>query len=157
MRHFYKSHGKHCYRRSFQTKCPICNADVLYWECAHGCKVFFEYPPYGRLVKHYCRHHLSVSPKKDRYRIIVKKPLGLLINPYLSCPVCGKLFKNEENLKNHLNQTKKSDLNHKLFIEDQFLFDRSFIERKKAKVDKLKIRVTPKFGEINIKKVKKKE
>ncbi|MFX0057260.1 MAG: hypothetical protein ACFE85_05545 [Candidatus Hodarchaeota archaeon] len=152
MRHFYKSHGKHCYRRSFQSKCPICNTDVLYWECNHGCKVFFEYPPYGKLIKHYCRHHLRVPYQKDRFRIIVKKPKGLLDIITISCPVCGKLFKNEIILKDHLTQMKKNDLDHKAFAENQFLFEK---ERKKnlySGLRKDETQYKPKFGKINIKK-----
>lgn len=155
MRHFYKSHGKHCYLRSFRTVCPTCNTDVLYWECAHGCKVFFEYPPYGKLVRHFCRRHLSSSHKKNRYRIIVKKPIGLLEKEYLSCPICGKLFKTEIILIDHFNQMKKNDLEHKLFSEDNFLFERKVDEKKNTKVEKVKIVDSPKFGEINIKRVKK--
>ena len=78
MRHFYKSHGKHCYLRSFQTSCRKCGADVLYWECTHGSKIFFDYPPYGKLRRHYCRNLDGISHKRKIFPVVVKKPKGLL-------------------------------------------------------------------------------
>jgi len=50
---------------------------------------------------------------------------------------------------------KKNDLEHKLFSEDNFLFERKVDEKKNTKVEKVKIVDSPKFGEINIKRVKK--
>jgi hypothetical protein len=50
---------------------------------------------------------------------------------------------------------KKNDLDHKLFFEDHFLFERNVDKKKKTKVEKVKIVESPKFGEINIKRVKK--
>ena len=145
MRHFYSAHGKHCYLRSFQIKCPKCSADVLYWECQHGCKVFFEYPPYGKLIKHSCRRYMSKS-QKNKYPIIVKKPKKLLEDASPSCPICGKLFKTENDVKKHLKQIKKIDLPHKEFLESKFWFD-NFLEENNQKIStKLK------FGRINIKK-----
>jgi hypothetical protein len=152
MRHFYKSHGKHCYLRSFQSKCPFCNADVLYWECSHGCKVFFEYPPYGKLIKHYCRHHLSQPYQENKYRIIVKKPKGLLNSATISCPICGKLFKDEIILKDHLIQMKKNDYEHKLFSENQLFFEKDKKRWKDSDFGKVETQYKPKFGRINIKK-----
>jgi hypothetical protein len=61
MRNFNKSHGKHCYYRSFQTKCLRCGVEVLYWECRHGCKIFFNYPPYGKLIQHRCRRYTGTQ------------------------------------------------------------------------------------------------
>ncbi|MHA1192196.1 MAG: hypothetical protein ACTSP9_07840 [Promethearchaeota archaeon] len=135
MRHFYKSHGKHCYLRSFKTSCPKCKTDVLYWECTHGSKIFFEYPPYGKL-----------NQRSDRFQVIIKKPIGLLKKARISCPVCGKLFENENYLKDHINQMKKNDDNHKIFLEDQYIFDNSTIEKE--------TKYYPKFGRIIIKKGK---
>ena len=110
MRHYYKTHGKHCYLRSFQSKCPKCSASVLYWECTHGSKVFFEYPPYGKLVRHFCRHRKGAFNVRKIPQIIVKKPKGLLENQSPSCPICGKLFKNINSLEDHLENLKKSDI-----------------------------------------------
>ena len=144
MRHFYKSHGKHCYLRSFQTKCTRCGVDVLYWECNHGCKVFFEYPPYGKLLKHICRRDIYKNRKK-KYTIIVKKPKKLLENASPSCSVCGKLFKTENDVKEHMKQLKKTDDLHKNYNSD-FSFE-NFIQEKNQN-----FRTKLKFGRINIKK-----
>ena len=144
MRPLYSTHGKHCYLRSFQAKCPKCGIDVLYWECNHGCKVFFEYPPYGKLLKHICRRDIYKNRKK-RYTIIVKKPKKLLENASPSCPVCGKLFKTENDVKEHMKQLKKTDDLHKNYNSD-FSFE-NFIQEKNQN-----FRTKLKFGRINIKK-----
>ena len=78
MRHFYRTHGRHCYLRSYQTKCPKCGVDVLYWECTHGSKVFFKYPPYGKLVRHFCRYHSARIERKRKFPVVVKISKGLL-------------------------------------------------------------------------------
>lgn len=132
MRHFSKPHGRHCYLRSFQTKCPKCGMDVLYWECTHGCKIFFDYPPYGKLVKHFCRKNLG-ERETNKYRIIVKKPIILVENVPPSCPVCGKFFKSEKNLKDHLSSLKELDYNHKLFFENKILFTDDYYEHEQTK------------------------
>lgn len=144
MRPLYSTHGKHCYLRSFQTKCPKCGVDVLYWECNHGCKVFFEYPPYGKLLKHICRRDIYKNRKK-KYTIIVKKPKKLLETASPSCPVCGKLFKTENDVKEHMKQLKKTGDLHKNYNSD-FSFE-NFIQEKNQN-----FRTKLKFGRINIKK-----
>lgn len=149
MRHYNTSHGKHCYLRSFQSKCPKCNANILYWECTHGCKVFFEYPPYGKLIRHICRHQEVSFNQKTKYPIIVKKPKGLLEEQSLSCPICGKLFKDANSLDDHMENLKKNDIYHKLFLVDRV----SFEDHKKVNLKKEHL--PPKFGKINIKKQKK--
>ncbi|MHA1491273.1 MAG: hypothetical protein ACTSRI_16685 [Promethearchaeota archaeon] len=145
MRHFYKSHGKHCYLRSFQTKCPKCGTPVLYWECTHGCKIFFEYPPYGKLIKHICRQSIE-KKRKNKYPIIIKKPRNLLEEASPSCPVCGKLFKNETNLKEHLKASRQNDYRHDLFLKGIILIN--------DKRNQIKTQYKPKFGRINVKKRK---
>jgi len=90
MRHFYKTHGKHCYLRSFQTKCPKCGKDVLYWECGHGSKKIFNYPPYRKLIRHFCRQDKTGINNRKRFPVIVKSTKGLLENESPSCPICGK-------------------------------------------------------------------
>ena len=148
MRHNYKSHGKHCFRRSFQTKCRKCGVDVLYWECTHGSKIFFEYPPYGKLVRHYCRKPLG---KKiiNKYPVFVKRPEKLLKDASPSCPACGKLFKNEYDLKEHLKQLKNRDELHEQFLKNDFIFN---IENKRKKSSSSNNYV---FGKMNIKPNKK--
>ena len=146
MRHFYKSHGKHCFLRSFQTSCPSCGADVLYWECHHGSKIFFQYPPYGKLIKHYCRSSQTKSKVKTIHPIIVKIPKRIFEVSIINCPICGKIFKNESNLHDHIEQMKKNDLQHKLFVQNKLSFDEDL--NNKVQVE------FPKFGKINIKKRK---
>ncbi|MFX1574642.1 MAG: hypothetical protein ACFFB0_18040 [Promethearchaeota archaeon] len=154
MRHFYKSHGKHCYLRSFQTKCPRCGIDVLYWECRHGSKVFFNYPPYGKLVRHLCRQKKGVLNIKKQYKIIVKTPQGLLGKESPSCPVCGKLFKSDINLKDHLKNSKNNDDLHKAFLHSELIFEEENREINIKNSDKIKVYNKPKFGRINITKRK---
>ncbi|MBA7695892.1 hypothetical protein ES703_104532 [subsurface metagenome] len=155
MRHYYKTHGKHCYLRSFQSKCPKCNASVLFWECTHGSKVFFEYPPYGKLVRHFCRYHKGAFNVKKKFQIIVKKPKGLLDYQSPSCPVCGKLFKNISSLEDHLEILKKNDIYHKLFFDNKISFEDKFVENIHKNSDQTKLLEQPEFGKINIKKEKK--
>ncbi|MFX0012280.1 MAG: hypothetical protein ACFE9R_18350 [Candidatus Hermodarchaeota archaeon] len=148
MRHYSKSHGRHCYLRSFPTTCRKCGADVLYWECTHGSKLFFEYPPYGKLQRHYCRKVTTGKNGKNQFQKIVKSPRGLLVDPFLSCPVCGRLFKNKSSLEDHIKEVKKYDSNHNLFFKDKFFFNYEGSSGNKKSV------VAPKFGRINIKKSK---
>ena len=35
-------HGEWCGTKTFPTTCPSCSADVFYFSCAHGSKVFFD-------------------------------------------------------------------------------------------------------------------
>ncbi len=151
MRHFYKSHGKHCYLRSFQTSCRKCGVDVLFWECTHGSKIFFEYPPYGKLQRHYCRSLGGILDKRKIFPVVVKKTKGFLEKPYFSCPVCGKLFRKEIYLKDHLNELKKNDSEHKLFFQNKIIFKNN----KKLKSEKNKFQDKPRFGRINIRASKK--
>jgi hypothetical protein len=150
MRHFSTAHGSHCYLRSFKTKCPNCGADVLYWECTHGCKVFFEYPPYGKLIKHICKKRRHKNVKKE-YKNIVKTPKGLLENSNVYCPACGKAFDNEASLHNHIQEKKKFDYYHKILISSI-----NNDEAKKTKLEETKDQqkedqYKPKFGKINFK------
>ncbi|MHA1438334.1 MAG: hypothetical protein ACTSPD_12225 [Promethearchaeota archaeon] len=150
MKSLIKSHGKHCRLKSFPTHCPKCNANVLYWECSHGSKIFFNYPIYGKLIKHKCMVSNN-NYRTIKYRTIIKKPLYLINNnPSRSCPACGKLFKTEKDLQVHLKQLDKIDFLHiryrenKISSRDKELNDN--IENKQKKQD------IPKFGRINIKK-----
>ena len=151
MRHYYKSHGKHCYLRSFQTSCKKCGANVLYWECTHGSKIFFEYPPYGKLQRHFCRKDRGLSNKRKEFPIVVKPPKGLLENPYFNCPVCGKIFKKDTSLQDHFKELNKDDLEHYLFSNNKLVFNNKFNNKNKLDSDSNKFRYKPKFGRINIK------
>jgi len=144
MRHNYKSHGRHCYLRSFKTNCKKCGKEVLYWECTHGSKLFFNYPPYGKLIRHNCRG-IEYKNKKKSYQVIVKTPNKNLINPSPSCPVCGKLFKYEEEILDHLKELKKNDDLHKHFFSSENKFQIEVLKKKKHSTTR------PKFGRITIK------
>ena len=84
--------------------------------------------------------------QKNNYPIIVKKPKKLLEDASPSCPICGKLFKTENDVKKHLKEIKKIDLTHKEFFESNFWFDNFLEENNQNLSTKLK------FGRINIKK-----
>lgn len=109
-------HGSHCRKRSFPTKCPKCKASVLFWECFHGVKVFFEYPIYGKPIKHLCTH---IGRSKKRNQIVItraehaQKELNLVS---YQCPVCNKIFSTENSLSIHINQLKKQDDSHAKFF-----------------------------------------
>ncbi|MFX0181421.1 MAG: hypothetical protein ACFE78_14660 [Candidatus Hodarchaeota archaeon] len=152
MRHYSRSHGKHCYLRSFQTTCRKCGKDVLYWECSHGSKVFFQYPPYGKLIRHYCRPSSKGSSQNKKFQVIVKTPNYILDNLFLNCPICGKPFKDLKNLKDHLKQMKKNDGQHGLFFKNTLKFEGEFMSSKNKKIKQVNSKYKPKFGEINIKK-----
>lgn len=142
MRQKYRTHGKHCYLRSFPTECPRCGEKVLYWECRHGSKVFFKYPPYGKLIRHRCKK--IKGKQKKNYPVIVKTPKGLLGEEFPSCPACGKVFKNASDLENHIDNLQKIDPLHKSYANSKIVF-------RKPK-DKREDPYMPKFGSINIKK-----
>ncbi len=151
MRHFYKSHGKHCYLRSFQTVCKKCSADVLYWECTHGSKIFFEYPPYGKLIRHKCRKDRGLLKGKKKFPIVVKTPKGLLGEPYYSCAVCGKKFRDKGSLKDHFNAQRKNDIEHKMFSSSKLTFQNINSSMNNSYTNRSTVQHKPKFGRINIK------
>ncbi|MHA1196005.1 MAG: hypothetical protein ACTSRH_06075 [Promethearchaeota archaeon] len=152
MRHYYKSHGSHCFLRAFLTQCPRCGKDVLYWECTHGSKVFFEYPPYGKLIKHYCRQSLTRYTKRIKEQVIVRIPEKIFESSNFTCPSCGKLFKREIDLMNHVKSMKKNDVLHESFLKNEITFISNEIHDKKNIFSDL-----PKFGKITIKKKKEEE
>ena len=151
MRHFYKSHGKHCYLRSFQTVCKKCGADVLYWECTHGSKMFFEYPPYGKLIRHKCRKDRGLLRGKKNFPIVVKTPKGLLGKPYYRCVVCGKTFRDESALKDHFKTQRKNDLEHKMCSSNKLTFQNINISMNNSCTNRSTVQDKTKFGRINIK------
>jgi uncharacterized C2H2 Zn-finger protein len=124
---------------------------VLYWECTHGSKIFFEYPPYGKLQRHFCRQTRGRLSKKKEFPVVVKQPKGLLEEPYFSCPVCGKIFKEEKSVQDHLKERKKDDLEHYLFDNDKLNFNDKLNKNNKLGSESDKFRYKPKFGRINIK------
>jgi sarcosine oxidase delta subunit len=142
MHPFPSTHGKHCTLRTFKSECPSCGADILYWECTHGCKVFFEYPPYGKLIKYRCKKNKGKNIRK-KYDIIVKTPKGLLENTSKHCHACGKIFKNQQSLNDHITQMEKCDYFH------QILSAKGAEDQKSGKKENKSYK--PKFGQINVK------
>ena len=65
------------------------------------------------------------------------------------CPVCGKLFENDKHLKDHIDHMKKNDDSHKLFFEDQYIFENNFNSANEKETKNY-----PKFGRIILKKGK---
>jgi len=128
---------------------------VLYWECTHGSKIFFQYPPYGKLQKHYCRKNELNIYKKKVLPVIVKSPKGLLEDPFITCPVCGKIFKDEDSLKNHLNEKKKQDLEHDFFFRNEMVFEYNLKKVRYSQFEDNENQKNLKFGKINIRKEKK--
>jgi hypothetical protein len=127
---------------------------VLYWECTHGSKIFFEYPPYGKLQRHFCRKDRGLLYKKKKFPVVVKPPKGLLENPYFSCPVCGKLFKKETSLQDHFKELKKDDLEHFLFTTDKLVFKDKIDKKNEIDSERKDFQYKPKFGRINVKTLK---
>ncbi|MBY9007555.1 MAG: hypothetical protein KGD63_12440 [Candidatus Lokiarchaeota archaeon] len=147
MRHFYRSHGKHCHLRSFKSNCPKCQVDVLFWECTHGSKVFFQYPPYGKLIRHICKKGRQ-NERKNRFKVIVKNPREFKLIPPIQCDICGKIFKNKEGLENHMIQLSKIDYLHKSLIKRDKKFIKNISDQNlKSKNNEY----FPAFGKINFK------
>jgi predicted RNA-binding Zn-ribbon protein involved in translation (DUF1610 family) len=119
-------HGAHCRLRSFPTKCPRCGVAVLYWQCTHGCKIFFNYPAYGKPQRHICQPII----RKRRNPVIIS--LGehrrqQTERTTFRCPVCQKLFEEQGGLERHIRQMKKTDDPHAYFfgeVLDLINFDR---------------------------------
>jgi hypothetical protein len=89
--------------------------------------------------------------KKKRFPVVVKPPKGLLEEPYISCPVCGKIFKKENSLHDHLKERKKDDLEHYLFDNDKLSFNDKFNKNNNINSESDHFQYKPKFGRINIK------
>jgi uncharacterized Zn finger protein len=119
----------------------------LYWECTHGCKVFFEYPPYGKLIKHKCKKKGNKDRKKI-YKNIIKKPKGLLNNPNLHCPACGKVFQNKQSLRDHIKSLKSQDYYHRILISS---FDDLDSNDLKVNQTKGESKHKPVFGKVTFK------
>ena len=90
-------------------------------------KMFFEYPPYGKLIRHRCQKEGGLLKGRKKFPIVVKTPKGLLGEPYYSCAVCGKMFRDEGSLKDHFNAQRKNDLEHKMFLNNKFYINIRFI------------------------------
>ena len=55
----YFGHPYDCTARKFPFSCPLCNSTVIYWECHHGSKVWFDPPDQG---EHNCSSQSSHAP-----------------------------------------------------------------------------------------------
>jgi transposase-like protein len=88
---------------------------------------------------------------KKKYPIVVKTPKGLLGEPYYSCTVCGKMFRDEGSLKDHFNAQRKNDLEHKMFLNNKLTFRNRNKTMNNSNDNSNKFQHKPKFGRINIK------
>ncbi|MHA1231274.1 MAG: hypothetical protein ACTSRP_12760 [Candidatus Helarchaeota archaeon] len=105
-----QAHGPWCTTRRFVMRCPKCNKEVLYWECEHGCKVFFDLPLRRPLTKHKCNRK---SYRELRIEMEIELEEEFFFIEDHICPVCYRNFKNEKDLKNHLKSLKNQDDEHK--------------------------------------------
>jgi hypothetical protein len=87
---------------------------------------------------------------KKKYPIVVKTPKGLLGEPYYSCAVCGKMFRNEGSLKDHFNAQRKNDLEHKMFSNNKLTFQNINSSLNNSYTNSNTVQHKPKFGRINI-------
>ena len=55
----YFGHPYDCTARKFPFSCPLCNSTVIYWECHHGSKVWFDPPDQG---EHNCSSQSPQAP-----------------------------------------------------------------------------------------------
>lgn len=113
--------------------------------------MFFNYPVYGKLIRHLCQSYVSKS-KKNKYPIIVKTPNKILKENGPSCSFCGKSFKSTIDLDSHLKELKKLDPLHKRFVENIPIFRSNSSEVVFSKKSEKDSYFKPKFGRINIKK-----
>jgi hypothetical protein len=107
------------------------------------------------LVRHNCRHRKGLFNVKKNYPVIVKNPKVILEKHSLSCPICGKLFKNANNLDNHLESLKKNEIYHRLFFTNRIFFKDNYKEDSQTDINQIETFDKPKFGKINIKTQKK--
>lgn len=99
--------------RAFVTKCRRCGEPVFYWESTRGAKVFFQYPIYGKLVRHRCpRRRPEQGPEKSH----AERRWEEHHKEYYECPACGKSFPREQQLKQHIKQKKHVDRVHRDFF-----------------------------------------
>jgi hypothetical protein len=68
--------------------------------------------------------------------------------------MCGKLFKNLDNLNDHLNNLKDQDALHENFNKNNLDLEFGYQENHQQSSDKYNVYYKPKFGKINIKKKK---
>ncbi|MFX0102281.1 MAG: hypothetical protein ACFFCS_22140 [Candidatus Hodarchaeota archaeon] len=99
----------------------------MYWECTHGCKVFFEFDKFGRFGgKHKCKGRGATSrPKKKRpyfdydndfdISTVSKSFIEKLFKESYKCPVCKEEFASESHYYQHLNGKKNYDDDHNKF------------------------------------------
>ena len=113
--------------------------------------MFFQYPPYGKLIRHNCRKDRGLLRGKKNFPIVVKTPKGLLGEQYYNCAVCGKMFRDEGSLKDHFNAQRKNDLEHKMFSRNKLTFENINSSLNNSYTYRSTDQHKPKFGKINIK------
>lgn len=93
---------------------------------------------------------------KKKFRNIVKKTREISLKKSPSCLICGKLFKNALSLKNHIEDSKKIDIYHKLFINNKVSFEAEDKDNIKKNSVQVKTNNKSKFVKINENEKKKK-
>lgn len=76
------SHGPYCYKvKAYPTKCPTCRAEVVYFECTCGSKVFLGM---NRSGPHVCGMSSAEVTKLNGGR----RSRGFLPEGPVTCPFC---------------------------------------------------------------------
>jgi uncharacterized C2H2 Zn-finger protein len=88
---------------------------------------------------------------EKNFPIVVKTPTALLGEPYYSCAVCGKMFRDQGSLKDHFNTQRKNDLEHKMFSGNKLSFQNINSSMNNSYTNRSTAQHKPKFGRINIK------
>ena len=113
-----RAHGPWCSYKGYNTRCPKCKKEVFYWECHHGCKVFFDLPLRRPLTVHKC-----YRKSYREYKIELDKLVDDLykFRESYSCPVCHKIFKSESALRSHLKSLRHIDDDHSIYYANEIL------------------------------------
>ena len=72
--------------------------------------------------------------------------LEIIFKQHIICSICGKIFKNKENLNNHINQLKRTDYFHHILNTKNKDLEKNILEQtQKEKINGYK----PVFGKLN--------
>ncbi len=124
---------------------------MLNWDYPPGRFFYYYYHPYGKLVKFFCRRSEIDLKKRINFPIILITLRVAIEKNWLSNPVCGKLFRKAQSLKDHLENSKNNDLHHNLFLENKFKDE--FCHKLQKKSDHDRRNNILKFEKINLRKV----
>ncbi len=140
--------------RCFPTKCRNCGKPVLYWENRKGSKVFFDYPILEKFRQHFCKIPPKIFPEKT----LLEQEYERHHLEKFQCPICGKIFNEEEGLTQHLKDRKRYDPVYKDFFNKILVFDvldeNSENKESKGKIA-WKLGNSSQFGKVIVRKNKK--